>query len=463
MSPRKKERGKNFRFLLLTILSVLIAGAAVWLVIVKFEGGGPSIQMELEDPYVSANEQIAAQVVDEKSGIRKLRVAIIQNGQETVLMENTYENGTSPAGEGKKSFSINLNTEQIGLSDGKALLRAAAWDTSWRNWFSGNRTYFEKELVVDTAPPRIEVLTRQHNVSQGGAGLIIYRLSEKCRKQGVAANGHFFPGYSGYFDDSNIYIAFFGLAYNQKTDADIHVEAVDRAGNTGQSGFYYHLKKKKFDAETLRITDGLLNRILPGFEGVQGFPGSASRLEQFLFVNKDLRRNNNDTILSFGKKSDPGMQWSGSFIRLPNSARQAGFADHRTYEYKGEVIDKEVHLGIDLASVRQAPVPAANAGKVAFVGRVGIYGNVVIIDHGFGLFSIYGHLSRSSVEEGQMVEKSERIGCTGSTGLAAGDHLHYGMFINDIFVNPIEWWDKSWIENNVTAKLENVESRLESR
>ncbi|MCF8025093.1 MAG: M23 family metallopeptidase [Desulfobacteraceae bacterium] len=463
MSPRKKERGKNFKYLMLTILSVIVLGAAVWLVIVKFEGGARLIELKMEDPYIGAEEQISALVRDEKSGIRRLRVAVIQNGKETVLMEQAYEKGKAAQGEGKKSFTININTRRLGLSDGRVDLRATARDDSWRNWFSGNRGYIEKELVVDTVSPEIEVLTRQHNVSQGGAGLIIYRVSEKCQKQGVSANGNFFPGYSGYFDDPDVYIAFFGLAHNQKTDAEMQVKAVDRAGNTGRSGFYYHLKNKNFDAETLRISDGLLSRILPGFENVDGFPKGASRLKQFLFVNKDLRQKNNKALLASEEKGDARMHWSGAFMRLPNSARQAGFADHRTYVYKGEVIDKEVHLGIDLASVRQAPVPAANTGRVAFVGRVGIYGNVVIVDHGFGLFSVYAHLSRSSVNEGQMVEKSDLLGYTGSTGLAVGDHLHYGMFIHDIFVNPVEWWDAAWIKNNVTAKLEHVKSRLNNR
>ncbi|MBS3809212.1 MAG: M23 family metallopeptidase [Desulfobacterales bacterium] len=456
MRSGKKERGKNFKYLLLTILSVLVVGAAVWLLIVKFEGGPPSITLEIKDPYISAEEKIQGRATDEKSGIRKLWAAVIQDGKESVLLEKTFESGETAEQAAQKLFTINMDTRKLGLSDGKALLRVSARDRSWGNWFSGNRAYIEKELVIDTSAPQVEVLTGQHNVSQGGAGLIIYKLSEECGKQGVSVNGHFFKGYSGYFEDPDIYIAFFGLAYDQQTDADMYVEAVDLAGNTGRRGFYHHLRNRRFNAETLTISDRLLDRILPGFRSVSGFPKDKPPVEQFLFINKDLRRKNNEAILSSGKNSDNGFHWSGAFARLPNSARKAGFADHRTYVYDGEVIDKEVHLGIDLASVRHAPVPAANSGRVDFVGQVGIYGNVVTIDHGFGLFSVYAHLSRTGVKEGQMVEKSEIIGHTGSTGLAAGDHLHYGMFINDIFVNPVEWWDPSWIENNVSAKLRGV-------
>jgi murein DD-endopeptidase MepM/ murein hydrolase activator NlpD len=143
---------------------------------------------------------------------------------------------------------------------------------------------------------------------------------------------------------------------------------------------------------------------------------------------------------------------------LIGSANQAGFADHRVYEYKGDIIDRQVHLGIDLASTQHAPVPAANSGVVKFSGDLGIYGKTVLIDHGFGLFSMYAHLNASDVTKGQQVAKGDIIGRTGSTGLAGGDHLHFSMLVHNTFVNPIEWWDASWIRNNITAKIEAVPS-----
>ena len=125
---------------------------------------------------------------------------------------------------------------------------------------------------------------------------------------------------------------------------------------------------------------------------------------------------------------------------------------------KGKYLDSQVHLGVDLASVANAPVPAANKGKVVFTGDLGIYGKTVLLDHGYGLFSMYSHLNSFDVKEGQVVEKSGIIGRSGSTGLAAGDHLHFSMLVNNIFVNPLEWWDASWISNNVTGKIEAVKS-----
>ena len=116
--------------------------------------------------------------------------------------------------------------------------------------------------------------------------------------------------------------------------------------------------------------------------------------------------------------------------------------------------------GLDLASVAHAPVPAANNGIVVFSGLLGIYGRAILIDHGFGLFSMYAHLNRSDVSKGQRVSKGEIIGRTGSTGLAGGDHLHFSILVQKTFVNPIEWWDEHWIENNILSKIEAVQAEV---
>jgi murein DD-endopeptidase MepM/ murein hydrolase activator NlpD len=152
------------------------------------------------------------------------------------------------------------------------------------------------------------------------------------------------------------------------------------------------------------------------------------------------------------------MMWSGSFLRLPKSANRARFADHRVYRYQGKVVDRQVHLGADLASVQQSPVPAANSGRVVFADSVGIYGNTVVIDHGFGLMSLYSHLSTIGIEVGARVSRGDIIGKTGVSGLAVGDHLHFGMMVNDTFVNPIEWWDGHWIKDNILNKIKLVAS-----
>jgi murein DD-endopeptidase MepM/ murein hydrolase activator NlpD len=95
---------------------------------------------------------------------------------------------------------------------------------------------------------------------------------------------------------------------------------------------------------------------------------------------------------------------------------------------------------------------------VAFVGDLGIYGNTIIIDHGLGLFTLYSHLSAIDVKPGDAIKKRQIIGKTGDTGLAAGDHLHFGVYLDGVAVLPKEWWDEKWLRDNVYAKLQSSEA-----
>jgi len=460
MGFKRKEKGKSLKFLLIVLLCIVVVGSGGWLLWTKFEGRGPDIRLDLEKQVLGEVTEVSGTIQDNRSGVRKLWVGLIQDGEETLLFEETFAKAETKPGMPEKPvpFNFSIDAQKLGLTDGDAVLRLAAWDNSWRDWWKGNRTYIEKEIVFDTQPPGLAVLSRQHNVSSGGAGLVIYRLSESCDKSGVYVGEEFFPGHSGYFDDEAIYVALFALRYDQGKGTNIYVKAVDAAGNASQSGFYHFIREKRFNKDVLAISDRFLEWKMPEFASSMEELQDPSLIDQFLYVNQTLRKKNNQRILSVGQDTENKFFWQGAFGRLPNSARRASFADHRVYQHNGAVIDRAVHMGIDLASVQHAPVPAANAGKVAFAGEIGIYGNTIMIDHGFGLFSVYSHLSRLSVGTGDVVAKNEIIGNTGITGLAGGDHLHFGMFIDHVYVNPTEWWDADWIKNNITAKLENIKS-----
>ena len=140
-------------------------------------------------------------------------------------------------------------------------------------------------------------------------------------------------------------------------------------------------------------------------------------------------------------------------IPFTNTAVEAAFADNRTYVYNGKEVDRQTHLGFDLARVVNSPVVAANAARSCYAAPLGIYGNCVIIDHGMGVQSLYGHLSSIGVKAGDTVEKEQELGKSGMTGLAGGDHLHFTMLVNGQMVNPVEWWDAHWIQDRILRKL----------
>jgi murein DD-endopeptidase MepM/ murein hydrolase activator NlpD len=72
-----------------------------------------------------------------------------------------------------------------------------------------------------------------------------------------------------------------------------------------------------------------------------------------------------------------------------------------------------------------------------------------MIDHGLGLYTLYGHCSQLLVKEGDSVHAGEVIARTGMSGLALGDHLHFGILVQGIEVRPVEWFDKGWIQTNI--------------
>ncbi|MGD9301618.1 MAG: M23 family metallopeptidase [Desulfobacterales bacterium] len=455
-----KSKARNIKLWIIVIGCLIIVLPVAWVLMVRLEGEQPKLELDLISPYIGSSQDLTITVSDTKSGMRKLWVGLLKDGKEIALQDTHFPlEGLLKGGSLKKtSINIAIAPSKLGFSDGEATLRMVAHDYSWRDWWKGNKTYLEKTVVIDTKPPEIEVLSRAHNINQGGAGLVIFRTSENCSQSGVQVGDKFFPGHGGFFEDSLVYLTFFALGYQQGRGTDIRVRAVDLAGNISGSSFYYHIRRKGFRKDKINISDGFLNRKLPEFSSQISSDPSKSQVEQFLEVNRDLRAANYQKIAAACQHPDQEIHWQGTFLRLPKSATRARFADHRTYFYKGRKIDKQVHLGIDLASVSNSPVPAANDGLVAFAQPVGIYGKTVVLDHGFGLFSMYSHLSQIAVKTGDRVSKGDTLGRTGSTGMAGGDHLHFSMLINDTFVNPVEWWDKKWIENNVTSKIDWAKS-----
>jgi murein DD-endopeptidase MepM/ murein hydrolase activator NlpD len=455
-----KEKNKNKKQWIAAIAGGIGLLIVLGLLLTRFEGEKPEIDVAIESPFIGKSHDFSISIADKKSGLRKVWIAMVKDGKEVILADERFPSaGFFSGGEIKdKTLSIAFEPKKYEFSDGDAILRLAVWDYSWRGWGQGNQIYIEKSLTIDTQPPQIEVISRAHNLNQGGAGLVIYRMSEECRYTGVQVGDDFFPGYSGYYQDPRIYLAFIGLGYQKGPETSITIKAVDEAGNDAVSGLRHYIQKKAFKNDRIQISDQFLATKLPEFENAMPLEPTQSPVEKFLKINRDLREADYQKLAQLVETTSTIKHWEGPFLRMPGSANQAGFADHRVYYYDGKIIDRQVHLGLDLASVAHAPVPAANNGIVVFNGVLGIYGKTILIDHGFGLFSMYAHLNRSDIRVGQRVSKGEILGSTGSTGLAGGDHLHFSILVHKTFVNPIEWWDAVWIENNILSKIEAVDS-----
>ncbi len=425
----------------------LIAGG--YFTLPRFEWQAPQIKLT-PDNGVLALKPIEVEVTDQGTGLESLNVTLNAAGAEHALISEKYEQPVM-----QKKVGVVLGAKLAGLKEGPALLRVSARDRSLLRFFRGNETVLERNLTIDLTPPTLEIIADDPYVNFGGVGLIAYKPSADTVSSGVKIGRYFFPGHKGQTKEAGTYLVFFAHPYDVPEREKAFLSATDKAGNTRELALAYTLKNVKYKKSTLTIADDFIqSKVTPLVTDVA--VRQKEPKEIFIKVNRELRRQNDETIRAVGEKSANKMLWSGAFSQLTNSKVEANFADARTYTYQGETIDSAYHLGFDLSVTKHYPVEAGNSGVVAFTGPLGIYGNTVILDHGLGLTTLYGHLSSIDVKAADAVKKNQIIGKTGETGLAAGDHLHFGVYLNGVAVLPIEWWDEKWIRDNVTPKLDGV-------
>lgn len=426
------------------LLAVIVVAALIGLGIFYLrDTAGPVLTLLPAQGPVSGQREISLTLEDAGAGLRDVRVTALQGQRSVPLVTKAYPRGTHQA---RELFKLG----ESGLKEGPFQLQVEAGDRSVFHFGAGNRTARSVSFDYQNRPPSVVVLSTAHNVARGGTALAVYSVNRDVEKTGVVFGDRFFPGYR---QPGDLYACLFAFPYDLPEQQFVpKVLAVDRAGNQRLTGIYYHLLPKSFPSDRIELTDKFLDKVDSEFK--DRFPKAKTPLEVFLKANGELRAHDLKILADCGRKTSPVPLWEGAFLRLPNSAPRGSFAQRRTYLYQGKEVDQQTHLGIDLASLAHSPVPAANSGTVVWADDLGIYGQCIIIDHGLGLQSLYGHLSRIGVKVGDQVKKGQIIGSTGDTGLAGGDHLHFGIVVSGEQVNPIEWWDPSWIRNNVTGKLE---------
>ncbi|NCC24252.1 MAG: M23 family metallopeptidase [Deltaproteobacteria bacterium] len=447
MFRKKSVSGGGFGFKggVFVFLLLAVCGAGIWAYLFFFESRLPSVELSPEQAAVNSKIQFTLTARDEGRGLRDVLVLVRKGDKEFEVLSETFA-------EPLESWSGNFTVSAKGLTDGEIELEVAVRDRSLAHWGDGNRAMIRRSLVLDNKPPSVAVLTHQHYVNQGGCGLVIFKPGEAVVRAGVEIGKWFFPGYTDQDGDVFCYFAF-------PYDADPKVDQPrilleDQAGNVQKSGFSCHVRAKKFPRDQINIDDSFLTAVMPQFRHL--FPETENELELFLKVNRELRPQNRAMLVAMGQNTSSTPLWSGAFVRQPRAATRATFGDHRTYFYNKDRIDEQTHLGVDLASTLRAEVPASNDGRVIFADFLGIWGNVVIIDHGLGLQTLYAHLSQMDVAPGQDVAKGQTIGRTGTSGLAGGDHLHFGVVLSGLPVNPVEWWDPLWLRDNIELKLEQA-------
>jgi len=449
------------KFLLFVLILAVVVGGGAW--IWAGRADGPTIEIRQPTAFIGQASTLEL-VVDTPGGqFSRVDVSVEQGGQ-------TYPVFTldQPAeGSVRQETADRLYVmRQVGKRDVPALqpgpariiVRAA------RPVLYGLRqaeSEMTRDVQVRLDPPRVEVLSTFHYVNHGGAEFVVYRATPADVESGVRVGDQTYPGFpasgAGIKADDSTRVAFFALLYDQDLTTPISLYARDPAGNEATTPLDHRPFPKPFARSRIQIDDRFLGRVVPSIAAttpdMQLPTTPATLLDSFLRINGELRRRNNQTIAEQAAKTAPEMMWRDAFQALGNASVEARFADNRTYIYKGKDVDQQVHLGFDLAVTERIPVLAANRGVVVYAADLGIYGNCVIVDHGLGVQSLYGHLSSIDVKPGDKVEKGQALGRSGMTGLAGGDHLHFTMLVNGRQVNPVEWWDPKWMQDRVFRKI----------
>jgi len=431
---------------------VLIAGAAaaavVWLWPLA-ETTAPTITLEPALDYIPAHVALKVNVQERGSGLREVVVSISQGQHTFVLAKREFPPAALlEKGPGTLALELEISPLKLGLVDGPATIEVMARDRALYNWGEGNITRIERKVVVDTTAPKLNVLNGVVYMSRGGSAAAVYTC-EGAVASGVSVGKWQFLGRE-WKAGGKLKLCLFAWPLEVPSGTQVWVWARDAAGNTTRLPLAVRLRPLKAPLFKIRLNDNLLKRLVQRMASHLP-PGLASRLPTaFKWINEQLRKANHQQIRAVTSQAPTPRRWKGALLRPPG-ATTALFGERRVYIYGGEVLTRSVHLGVDLAHTSHCIIKAAGAGRIIFAGPLGIYGNCVIVDHGLGLATLYGHLWQITVKEGQQIHRGQPIGRSDSTGLALGDHLHFSVLVGGVFVNPREWWDPSWVQAHVLA------------
>ncbi len=450
----KKNRGP----LLIFVVMVILAAAFFY---VGFRvGGKPTVSLTTDKSAIGKQTSVTVVVREPLRGLVNVSVALVQNDKSIQLAEETFAPQPAWWPWGPKTDESTLplfvgKTHQPSLKEGTATIRIVA--TGAATWlYQARETVEERPLPVRLTPPALEVTAREIYVRQGGSEAVTYTVGPTSVRDGVQAGDWFFPGYPHPNGQADARVALFAIPYDMSSVEGVVLTAEDDVGNKASVPFIENFKAKPYSKDTINVSKRVMEKVVPKIRArTPELEDKGNLLDNYILINRDLRKVNNARLVEIAKQTQPRFLWTEPFVQMPAKV-VSSFADRRTYRFQGKEIDRQDHLGFDLASVRRAEIPAANHGIVVMSEYLGIYGNTVVIDHGLGLMSLYAHCSSVSVNVGDGVKRGQTIGRTGATGLALGDHLHFTMMLSGLPVTPLEWWDGHWIRDRIARKLPSV-------
>jgi murein DD-endopeptidase MepM/ murein hydrolase activator NlpD len=425
-------------FFAVPALVILVA-----IVVVFRRSATPVVDLPSSTTTLGQATPVTVQVHDPR-GVRKITATVLQNGVSYPVGETANR---LTGADNTWSFTAGAKAAPQ-LKDGAAKLIVEA--TS--NDLLGNKARLERDVTVVTRPPSLSVDSDQHYLYLGMADLVTFDVSGGWTAAGVRVGDQTYRswpmpgGKPGRF-------SLFAFAWNMPPGTAPVVYASVGAGNDVTSPMVFQFPKKEqphYTTHDLEVSDAFMQKVVNELDP----NGSGDPVARFVRVNSEMRRANNQTLAELRFKTAEKFLWSQPFWRQTHSQAEATFADLRNYIYHGKKIDQQVHLGYDLAVTQHVGVEASNDGQIVYAAPLGIYGNCVVVDHGYGLQTIYGHLSQIDVHVGDTVKRGQIMGRSGMTGMAGGDHIHFAMQLDGVQIDPKEWWDPHWIHDHIARRVD---------
>jgi len=422
------------------ILLVLIGSSGFIYFSPIFEKNPPTIKVSSKD-YINLKIPLKI-ILEDDSGIKYYRVvAITENGAEELSSSSDSSMG--------KEVILNVNLPKT--TNKTMILKIVAVDNSKWNFFAGNESVKEVMLKIDANPPEVEIINNSYAIGRGGSGAVVVKVcDEHLKDKYILVNGKYRFNLTP-FVKKDYYVALVAWPIEEEKFS-AKLVAIDVAGNKTIEYIPYYWRSYKYSISNMTITDRFINQVAIRVLKELHLSIPDDSVEVFKKINEQVRKMNEKEIHSLTSKVYEDKIDSFSINRfkpLPGSIVRAKFGETRKYYYNDELISTAIHKGIDLAKIKRAKIYSSNYGIVVATKYIGIYGNTLVIYHKLGLYSLYGHNSIFKVKRGDLVRKGQVIARTGATGAVFGDHLHFGVYIQGVEVNPIEWMDPNWIKVNI--------------
>ncbi len=453
-----KQKRDSSSLITTVFFASLVAGAVFIYSSSMFERNAPEVKLSnigywnLKDPlHVSISDQ---------SGLLEYTATLNVDGQDyTIANEKLMQP--------QKSVSLDINPPKqlYRLKSDKAKLTVTARDASKWGFFQGNKVNQEINFVIDNKKPVVTDLTNSYSIEKGGSALVIFKANDEHIKSVKIKTNFGKDFYAQPFEKKGYYIALIAWPIDQP-NFRATIEAEDMAGNKAEDYVRLYLVERKYKISNLEVKDEFLDgKIAELSSEFQETAGVSDKIERFRLINETVRAKNEALIHKITSKIDQKKMVTNFSIQpmypLVNGAPVASYADHRIYSYNGKIVSQAYHMGLDLASTHMGEIKVQNPGRVVFSQPNGLYGNNPIIDHGLGLYTLYGHCSSVDVKEGDEVKSGQVIAKTGLTGYAMGDHLHFGVLVQGIEVRPEEWMDTHWMKINVEDVIKDGKTIIE--